>query len=139
VRTRVCKAEIWIYTHAKRICPSGSRARKTNLTPGERSDLWREGRAPEEPAPQGAQQVNFVIGCSCPVAFCGAAMACIQMRHLKCQNAKWELCCSVCYTPWLCGAAQGKTSSRLNLKGVFAWPQSTTTAPRARDEGKNGR
>jgi hypothetical protein len=83
--------------------------------------------------------VNFVIGCSCPVTFCGAAMACIQMRHLKCQNAKWDQCCSVCYTPWLGGAAHGKTSSRLNLKGVFAWPQSTTTAPRARDEGKNGR
>jgi hypothetical protein len=87
-------------------------------------------------APQRAQQVNFVISCSCPVAFCGAAMACIQMRHLTCQNAKWELCCSVCYTPWLCGAAQGKTSSRLNLRGVFAWPQRTITAPRALGRAK---
>ena len=103
---------------------------KTSVPLVRRRHLWRVGPSTRgATAPQGAQQVNFVIGCSCPVAHCGAAMACIQMRHLRCHNAKWELCCSVCYTPWLRGAAHGKTSSRHNLRGALAWSRSTTTAP----------
>ncbi len=49
VRTRRCKAEIWILICAKRICLSALRARPTKLTLGGRSNLRREGRAPEEP------------------------------------------------------------------------------------------
>ena len=43
VRTRVRKAEIWIHSCAKRICPKRLASTPTNLTPGERSDLWRVG------------------------------------------------------------------------------------------------
>ena len=43
MRTRVRKAEIWIHSCAKRICPKRLASTPTNLTPGERSDLWRVG------------------------------------------------------------------------------------------------
>ncbi len=46
---------------------SASRACITKLTLGRRSDRWREGPSTRPNEVVAAQQVNFVVGCSCPM------------------------------------------------------------------------